>query len=234
VNVTIELVGICVVVPALIAALVMGGALRFDSARLAERFAVPCAVATAFIAAYVLLPEWAALSPDRHWHWLPYLAATAALVGPAGVSAARRPWLHWVALVVLSIGAAFLLVPNWETLRPARPVSMGLLAAYLGILMLVLDEFAMRVSRGKLLAALALTGFLLAGVLADGSFRYAELAAIAAAAFAGCWLIAAFTNRHRALDLRGAAPIYGVLVAAWHMWAASSRKSRRGGCCLFP
>jgi len=211
-NLSLELVGICLVVPATAAALVVWGALRFDSARLAERFALPCGAAAAFISAYVLLPEWAALTPDRHWHWLPYLAAAAALVGPAGTASGSPAWLRWLVLLALATGTAFLVVPSWDTLRPARPASIAVLAAYLSVLMLALDRLSRRISSAWLLAVFALTGCLLAGLLADNSVRFAQLAGIAAAAFAGCWFVIAIAKRNATVDIRGAVPIYGVLM----------------------
>jgi hypothetical protein len=210
-SLAIELIVVGFLVPAMVAASVVWGALRFDTARRAERYALPCGVAAAWIIAYVLLPAWAALAPDRHWHWLPYLAAAAALVGPAGIAASRPPWRRWIVFLALAAGTAFLLVPTWDALRSARPASIVILAVYLTTLMATVDRLPKWLSSAWLLATIALTGFALAGVLADGSVRYAQLAGIAAAAFTGCWLVVAWRRCGHALNSRSLAPIYSVL-----------------------
>jgi hypothetical protein len=111
----------------------------------------------------------------------------------------------------LAAGTAFVIVPAWDALRPARPASMAIVAVYLGILMVRVDRRPHSTSTSWLLV-LALTGFVLAGVLADGSVRYAQLAGIAAAAFAGCWLGVALGRRGIGVNPRSIAPIYSVLI----------------------
>jgi hypothetical protein len=211
-SLAIELIVVGLLLPATIAAFIVWGALRFDTARRAERYALPCGVAAGFIAAYVVVFKWAALSPDRHWQWLPYLAAAAALVGPARASPSRLGWLRWTVFLVLAASTAFFLVPKWETLRPARPASIAILALYLALLMAGVDRLPKRLSTAWLLATLALTGLALAGVLADGSVRYGQVAGMGAAAFAGSWLVVAVGRRSSAFECRSIAPLYSVLI----------------------
>ncbi len=75
----------------LVPAVVSGGLVWLARRSLDEetllRYGAALAFVGGFVAGYLLLPDWAALAPERHWHWLPYLAVAAGLLGP--VSFAR-------------------------------------------------------------------------------------------------------------------------------------------------
>jgi hypothetical protein len=180
-------------------------------AKLADRYALPLGLAAGFFVGYWLLPDWAALSPTKHWHWLPWLGGAAVLAAMSqaeGVTTAERLTL----LAVLAALAAWKLVPLWAHLSPPRHYYVTLLAGYLFALMALLaalpDRLLGRTSCGLLLAAAVASPLLIAiGV----SARMGQVAAIAAAATAG-GLIASLFSKHSPQSTRSLLPIYAVLV----------------------
>jgi len=211
-DLAIELLVVGILVPAAIAGVVTWSALRFRLARFIQLYALPAAAATAFAISYILLPdEWAAIKPERHWQWLPYLAAAAALAGPATLASARAAWVRSLVVGGLAVGTAFLLVPAWPDLKPARPVSIVLLAIYLDALMSALDWLAPRLPVAWLLALLTAAAGVLAAALAIDVIRFGQLAGIAAAALGGSWLVAVFIRGSETLDPRGLTPLFAVL-----------------------
>jgi hypothetical protein len=211
-NLATELLVIGVVVPGTIAAAAAWAAQRLSAAPWVQLYALPAAVAVAYAVSYALLPEWAALQPERHWQWLPYLAPAAAVIGPACVTPGRPAWLRSLVFTALAVGAAYVLVPDWPDLQPARRVSVALIAVYLSSLMLAGESIASRLSALWLLGLLAISSIVLTVVLAIDVFRYGQLAAMAAAALAGCLLMMAISRGSARLDVRGLVPIYALLV----------------------
>jgi len=210
-NLAIELLVIGIAIPAAVAAVVTWIGLRFATHG-ARLYAIPAAMALAYVISYTLLPEWASIKPERHWQWLPYLAMAAAVVGPVGFAAGRPAWVRSLALTALAVGAAFLLVPNWPDLQPARQLSIALVALYLSSLILSVEWLAPRLSPAVLLGLLATGGAALAITLAGiVSVRFGLLAVMSAAALAGCCLASIIVRQPRPLELRSAAPLYAVL-----------------------
>ena len=101
------------------------------------RYVLAVAFAAGLTLGYVLLPSWANLVPQRHWQWIPYVGAIAALVG--GLSQARQlASLERVLLCgLLSLASALVLVPTWDSLLPNRSVwCLGFMAYALGLMLL--------------------------------------------------------------------------------------------------
>ena len=160
------------------------------------RYAAAIAFAAAYIAAFALLPLDAELVPSRHWHWIPYLAGAAAILGP--VAAARGVTILERALLYLlaSLVAAWFLVPDWASLQPPRTVWVPGLAVGVTLIALLVQPLFSRVPAARLLALLALSALVVAALIAGLlSLKYGQAAAIAAAAFAGCAIAAWLSPR---------------------------------------
>jgi hypothetical protein len=145
-NFPIEIVTVAIAAPA-----VMLG-FRFLPSNLSTRYSSAVALTAAFIVGYVLLPPWAELIPNRHWHWLPYLAAAAMVLGPLCLAEGVAPIERWLAYAVLSLVSAYLLVPTWSSLEAHRVAYIVALSFYLFLLMVLVQLLTGRVS-GKLLVA---------------------------------------------------------------------------------
>lgn len=177
--------GTIVVIPAIVALVVSLGWRRLLHATVLADAALAVGGGVGFFVGYVLLPDWAALTPARHWHWLPYLAI-AITVTSAIFAAVRSPiWGHALLMIVLGGVAAWLLVPTWNSLRPTL---MPLVAAYLAAIAILLMLLPARL-RGRNFLAL-LTATLLAtalGVAVEVSLMYGEVAGVAMGIMAGLW-----------------------------------------------
>jgi hypothetical protein len=210
-NSAIELLGYGVAVPAVIALAIVGFSQRFLATQAAGRYGLAVALAAAFFAGYALLPSWASLVPQRHWHWLPYLGAGAMVLGPvsvaSGISAAER----WVLHLLLAIVAACLLVPAWPNLQPPRSILVIILAAYLFFLMALADALPERLLGTLFLRLLcvvtAATAILIAVTV---SLRIGQVAGIAAAALLGCCVLP--LRNQQAVAIRGLIPAFAVIV----------------------
>ncbi len=209
-NTTIEILGYGGIVPAAVSIAVAFGCRRLLPPAISERYAAAAALATAFFVGDALLP-WTELLPKRHWQWLPYAGVVAMLAGPltlaSGVHAAER----WLMHLVLALATACLLVPAWSTLQPPRPVFIGILAAYLFLLMSGLDALPGRLLGRLFLAHLIIVTMVVAVLLAVAvSVKFGQLAGIATAALAGCWASSFFGAQ--AVSPRGMIPVFVVLV----------------------
>jgi len=190
-------------------------------AETSKRYVLGLAVAAGFFAGYVVLPD-PALVPVKYWHWLPYLAAASVLAAMT-----QAPGVSWpvrlVASGLVALAAAWLLVPDWEDLKPPRHITIGLLAAYFALLTAAMTPLPNRLVGVQFLGLLAAAAAVLALLIALGfSLRFGQLAAVAAAAFAGVWLAAlAMSNwprgdeRHPAwlpTAIRGLVPVFALLI----------------------
>jgi hypothetical protein len=212
-NVAIEIVGKGILVPATISVATLFLLRRLLSSETSQRYAAAVAFAAAFCAGYVLLPDWAALVPKRHWHWTIYLAPGAALIGSVSLAGGIRPAERWLLWLLAAFVSAWLLVPNWANLHPPRPVCIGLLTGYLFLLAAALEPLARRVGPATLLAPLTYTSACVALLIAASiSVTYGQTAVIAAAAMAGCWIAACLS---RTASARGLGLVYSVVVGGW-------------------
>lgn len=170
-----------------------------------ERYAAALGIAAAIALGYVLVPDWPDLAPSRHWHWLPYLGLATALIGPATQASGVHPLERWLLWVLAAIVAAWLIVPMWSTLTPAREISIAILTAYLALLAIGLDSLPQNVATPRLLLSLAMTlvGLSLA-LAASVSLKYGLIAGLVAAALGGAWLATLLQTEKFARIARGA------------------------------
>lgn len=229
----LEAVGYGMLVPAVVALVLCRICRKLLPPVAAQRYAAGAAAAIAFLASYALLPSWAALRPERHWHWLPHLGLAALVFGLVGPAAGLRTVERWLPHAALAIVAAWLLVPLWADLSPSRPICIALLALYLWALMTGIDALPAKL-RGKslmiyLTMAAALTALLLAAAI---SLRFGQLAGIAAAALAGC----AVATRWQAepIEVRGMLPVFAVLVGGCAFIGCIERQPPLSGLLLAP
>jgi hypothetical protein len=188
---------------------------RFGSQR-AEPFIPPVAIAIGYFLGYLALPRgWAALWPQagRSWQWLPYLGLAAAAVGFITAAAGnRRQLLRHLTVGGLALAAAWLLTPHVPIVGLARPAIIFLLTCYLLLVAAPLQALPSRLLGHALLGLLAISAGVLAVLVgAEISFRLAQLAAIAAAALAGCLAARFFGLSSTEPSVRSVIPMFGVL-----------------------
>jgi hypothetical protein len=178
--------GTIVVIPAIVALVVSLGWRRLLRASVAADAALAVGGAAGFFIGYVLLPDWAALAPVRHWHWLPYLALVVTVAG--GITVAVRSPLWGSGLLMFLLGAitAWMLVPTW--VHTGRTTTIPLFAGYLGIVACLLLLLPARL-RGRHFVLLLTTTLLAAAlvVTVEVSLMYGEVAGVAMAVMAGLW-----------------------------------------------
>jgi len=179
-----------------------------------QRWTIPAALAIGYYAGYLVLPRsWAALvpQPQQAWQWLPYLGPLAA--GCATLVGSRRR-VHWLAMASLAIVSGALLTPTWPIFGLTWPVSIVILTAYLIGLELLLRFCLQRTSAfgllGMLSPAAAIAALCIGIVL---STRIAQLAAIAATAFLGCWLAQFAVLKSNERSSSSIIPVFTILVA---------------------
>jgi len=186
-NFVFETLGYSGVIPAAISLSTVVLFRRFATENASDRYAVAVGFAIAFFAGYALLPSWAPLEVARHWHWLPYLAAVAMVLGPLALANGIHPAERGIVQLLLALLAAWLLVPTWPDLQPSRPVYIAFLTGYLLLLSILLDLLISRLPGPLLLVQLALVAIGIAILLAVfSSLKFGQIAGIAAAALAGC------------------------------------------------
>jgi hypothetical protein len=210
--------------PAAVAAVLGVILLRLMPARLAERLALPVALAAGFCAGYWLLGEWGSLVPKRHREWLPWLAILAALAGrnttATAAKAGRSSALSFGMFAALALVAAWLLVPTWDTLWPPRRFAVPLLAVYFLILMIALTALPERLL-GRLFAFLLTAAAITVApqiVIGAHSARIGLVALAAASALGGCSIAACLPRRgensseSQASASRSLIPAFAVLI----------------------
>lgn len=176
-----------------------------------SRYALAAGFAAAFCAGYALLPDTAGLVPDRHWHWLFYVAAAAAFAGPLSVADTLRAPERWLIQLGLAFAAAWLLVPTWPSLEPARAIWVPVLAGGMFLTAALLSPLPERVTGCGIPALLCLAAFAVAGTTAAVvSVTYGRLAGVAAGALLGT--TGACALRGAPDELRGLLPAYATVV----------------------
>ena len=155
-----------------------------------ERFSLPAAAAIGLFAGYVLLPrDSAPLLPSQSRDFLPYLALIAAVA--SAFAAGRQPFIRWTIFLITIALAASLLTPAWPIIGLTRPASIVLLIIYFLLLSLLLESVPPRLTGRTYVALFSLSAAALAVVVgAYLSIKFAQLAAIAAASLAGCFVAA--------------------------------------------
>jgi hypothetical protein len=182
-----------------------------------RRAAAPWAFTAAFWLGYVLL-AWlqhrSDFAPDRHWRWLPYLGILAATVASVTSQVNWHVIARGTVVLLTALVSAWLLTPHWPDLAPRRALAIPLLTAYLVLLSALLETLADRLRSAALSTHLAITAFATAALIAAFvSLTYGESAAIAAAALAGCAVVA---WRFRDIVMAGSlALVYSVNIGGW-------------------
>lgn len=229
----IEIAGYGGVVPAAVSVAVCLLCRRCLPSQGASRYSSAAAFAAAFFVGYALLPDWAPLRPERHWHWLPYLGLAAMIVGPIAAAPGVRIWQRWMLFALLSTAAAWLLVPTWSGLQPARPIWIAILASGLWVLTAALDALPQRLQGRLFLSHCLLAAMTVAIALAAGiSLKYGQVAGIAAAALAGCFVCGVFD--HQPLATRGLIPAFVVLVGGIAFVGCIEPQPPRYGALVMP
>ena len=178
---------------------------------IAVRHASALGFAAGFLAGYALLPDWAEMIPSRHWHWLVYLGAAAALTGPIALAGGVSPPNRWLLQGLLATVAAWLIVPTWAS---APAVACRACAGAGRVLRPSGDRG--RWAAGSRFGTDALHSMCVAAagsaatIAAFVSLTYATLAGLAAAALAGTCL--ASWRRSDPLEIRGLIPAYAIVV----------------------
>jgi hypothetical protein len=210
-NFVIEVLVYGGIVPAAIAVAIVCLSRRFLPESVSNRYAAAIAFAVAFFVGYALLPSWADLLPKRHWQWLPYLGAVAVVLGPVGLATGVRAPERWLLFLLLAIATAWALVPTWPGLKPPRSVYVPCLAGYLLLLTTLLEPLPARLI-GKLFVALltVVSGSVAIALAAFVSLKFGQVAGIAAAATAGCWVASLFHNHDS--TTRGLVPAFTIVV----------------------
>jgi hypothetical protein len=217
----LKAVGMAFVLPAG-AALAAGWLGRRFLPASARPFSAVAAFAVAYCAGSLLMRRWSELVPTRHFHWPFYLALAGAVLGTLAAMfdiqrAFRARWqlaAAGIAAVLAGILAAFVLVPTYPALSPARWVQIPWLAAYLLLLAAGLVPLAGRASPATLVGWLSLSA-LTAGVLMAGfvSLTYGMGAMMAAGALAGC--CAALWRMPQQRAAAAPAICYALVVGGW-------------------
>ncbi len=135
----LKAVGFGVVLPGLVTAAVLlagirsAGVLPDNRRRRVVRLASALAIGVGFLVGFIV-SGWALgfapLSPQRTWHWLPYLAWAAIAFGLLE-SRCGGPWWLWIAMrVPVSLAVAAVLAPDYGRHAPDWwPLTIGLTAA---------------------------------------------------------------------------------------------------------
>jgi hypothetical protein len=112
-----------------------------------------------------------------------------------------------------ALAAAWVLVPNWPNLQPARSVCIPLLATYVFLLAAALEPLLQNVPAVRTLFILTVTATFVAYLSADFvSLTYAQFATAAAAALVGCWAAAKLSDTR---TTHGLGLAYAMIVGGW-------------------
>jgi hypothetical protein len=108
-----------------------------------QRYALAMGVVCGF-AASCFCWSWFPFEPQSQWHWLPYLAAFAALL----LGAAQAEGIHWpertALMLVVAISATAILLPDFAELEPSRFYWLVGISARIWILLIAGELLATR------------------------------------------------------------------------------------------
>jgi hypothetical protein len=189
----------------------------------AARWRLAAGAASGIALGYVLLPEWAPLSPERHWQWLPYLAIAAAILGAIASGDRVSFWERALVRAILSAVAALAIVPFWESLQPPRTISVPLLGCYFYLLITLIAAVPQQLQGRTFTALLTLSAITTTLVVAiEVSLKFGHLGAVLFSSFAGvaaCGLFfplrsteASDASPSIALSNRSLVALYGVAI----------------------
>ena len=208
-------------VPAVVSITIVFLLRKFLSTETWSQCAAPFAVALGFFAGYALSPSLVKWNPTefKYWQWLPYLgllAAAMVLLGRLWMLFTPHSPLFRGALKVLphllvSLVAAWLLVPIWSDLQPSRGVLIGFLSGYLLLLTIFLELLPGRLRGKGFLGLLTLSsGTSAVLVTAFVSIMLGHLSALATAALGG-YFLASFFFHNEAATSHSLIPVFAIL-----------------------
>jgi hypothetical protein len=176
------------------------------------QFLLPLALGGSyFVGSLALAPDWAALLPRQPWEWLPYLSVTIAAGG--AWSAGRRAAIRWLALLGMTLLAACLLAPPWAIFGVPWPASIAVAILYLLAVVALLELFPPRLPAVRAIGFHSLVAAIAAAcIAAQISIRIAQLAALVAAALAGCWLALLQSNKAGGVPAHSLNPVFALLI----------------------
>jgi hypothetical protein len=140
-----------------------------------------------------------------------YIALLSASGAACGLSQ-RMNVARLLVVAMTALVAAWWLVPTWDNLQPSRPVWIGILAAYLAALAILMQTAAGRGDGHRvLLVAMSLSALAIALLTATMvSVSLAWLSACASAALVGCGLVSG--QQAPRYSVRALVPVYALVV----------------------
>ena len=206
-----EMPGLAFAVPALIAPVLFLLARWTLPDEISQRYAAAIAFAAAYLAGHLLSAD--DPLPSRHWHWIPFAGLVASILGPVTLARGIGIGERTIVVLLLSLAAAWMLVPTWSSLSPPRLVWVPLLAVGMALLALLLFPLSKRIPAPRLIGFLALSALAVAGLAAGlVSMTYATQIAIAGVALLGAAIAARFSARAAA---GGIGLAYAWVVGGW-------------------
>jgi hypothetical protein len=178
--------GLGFLLPGLICFDCLAGGARSGRPRLLPFLGILAMVPLAFFGACLELNTFA---PTESWQRLPWLAAAACLLR----ALSPNNTINGILNTLFALGAAWLLVPDFQRLEAERPYWLGASALLLLLMLWSAGSWSTKL-RGPGLPLLLFLATLAASLLAFFvSFaKLAQLGGIAAGCMAGCWLAAFF------------------------------------------
>ena len=141
-----------------------------------------------YVTGHLALFSWPGLAPKESWEWMPHVAAAATAAGML-ITSARVPRRVGCGIALLvAIGAAWVLVPQWQESRLAWMVALAGTALALWIALLTLAERTSVVSPSLVVLIAAVAAALVLERAATA--RFAQLAGVLAASAGGCLVVA--------------------------------------------
>jgi hypothetical protein len=196
----------------------------------ARRYALAVAVAVGVLAGSG--PQTNGL-PTQHRDWIPFLALGTAALAPLALARGVFFPERWVLSLILAIVAAEQLVPDWESLQPARTQHVGFLSLYLFLLLIGLPPLADQLSTRMLLAIFTIAAAVLAGmVLVSVSVLYAQTGGLLVMALVGCCLATFWYGD--AMQVRGLAPVWAIIAGGLAFVAYIEPEPPLEGLLLLP
>lgn len=216
-NPTLTFLALAIAVQTVVAAVVLGASRRTLPADLGQRYAAPCAFATACVTGYVLTDA-IVFPPERHWQWIVPLAIGSSLISSIANSKSLRFIERLVLWLLTNLVAAWLIVPEWASLDPPRLVWIAGLVPCLTLLTALVEPLATRIPAPSRLLSYAIASFGVATLTtAFLSLTYGKLAVVPAAALAGCFLGSLWGKGG---PLQGLGLPYAVVIGGWAFIAA--------------
>ncbi|NIP86477.1 MAG: hypothetical protein GTO03_13280 [Planctomycetales bacterium] len=168
----VEIVVCTILLPAIVS-----GGLAAAVSRLRGKWSggLAIAVAAGLVAGYLALP-WTPWWPEDSWQRVAYLAVAAALLAAVGPLLGADFGKGWLLPLAASTGAAWLLVPTWEELRPRWLLWWVLLTAWMFTTWTLWAQRGLRRRPGQQLVLLAVTLSAAVPVLIlSGNLKFAQL-----------------------------------------------------------